>query len=77
MITVAQIHEIIKNVDPDIDVSTIEPSKRLRDYGLDSMDFFNVIIQLQELLGKEIPDEDIDQLLTVASIMEYLETNGA
>lgn len=77
MIAVAQIHEIIKNIDPDIDVSTIEPGKRLRDYGLDSMDFFNIIIQLQELLGKEIPDEDIDQLLTVASIMEYFETNGA
>lgn len=77
MITVAQIHEIIKDVDPDIDLDKIDANKPLREYGFDSMDFFNIVLRLQELLGKEIPDEDIDRLLTVASIMEYFEANGA
>lgn len=71
MITVEQIHTIISNVVPKINVNKINPYIPLREYGLDSIDFFSIIIELQELLGNEIPDEDIDQIQTVADIQEY------
>ena len=77
MITVEQIHKIIKDVNTDHDVSKIDPNTRLREYGVDSIDFFNIVLELQELLGKEIPDEDIDQLRTVASIVEYFKAKGS
>lgn len=71
MITVEKIHAIIKSNCPQVDVNKINADSRLREYGIDSMDFFNIILDLQEALGKEIPDEDIDQLRSVASIQEY------
>lgn len=71
MITAEKIHEIIKTNCPKVDASKIAPDTRLREYGIDSMDFFNIILELQDELGKEIPDEDIDQLRTVASIQDY------
>lgn len=76
MITAEKIHEIIKNIVPDVDVTKIDPDTRLREYGVDSMDFFNIIMELQEILGKEIPDEDIDQLRTVAAIQQYFSKNA-
>lgn len=71
MVTHEKIYQILKIVDPDFDVSKIDINKNLRDYGFDSMDVFNIILQLQELLHIEIPDADIDKLTTVASIFEY------
>jgi acyl carrier protein len=76
MITTERIHSIIHEAVPAVDVSKIDPNTRLREYEIDSMDFFNIILELQELLGKEIPDEDVDQLRTVASIQEYFQKNG-
>lgn len=76
MITIEKIHEIIKNNCPQVDVNKIAAETRLREYGIDSMDFFNIILELQESLGKEIPDEDIDQLRTVASIQDYFLKNA-
>lgn len=77
MITIEKIHEIIKTSCPNVDTSKIMPDVRLREYDIDSMDFFNIILELQEELGKEIPDEDIDQLRTVASIQDYFKKNTA
>ncbi len=77
MITVEQIHNIIHNTVPAVDVGKIDPNTRLREYGIDSMDFFNIVLELQELLGKEIPDEDIDQVRTVAAIQEYFRKHGS
>ncbi len=77
MITIEQIHEIIHEIVPNVDVSKIDPNTRLSEYGIDSMDFFNIILELQELLGREIPDEHIDQVRTVASIQEYFRIYAA
>ncbi len=71
MITTQDILNVIQSVCPNIDTSKIDPNTRLREYGIDSMDFFNIILELQELLKKEIPDEDIDQVRTISSIKEY------
>lgn len=75
MIAIEKIHEIIKTNCPQVDISKITTHTRLREFGVDSMDFFNIILDLQEALGTEIPDEDIDQLRTVASIQEYFNKN--
>ena len=77
MISTEKIHAIIRSNAPSVDVSKIESNVRLREYGIDSMDFFNIVLELQELLGKEIPDEDIDQVRTVADIQKYFDKHSA
>lgn len=76
MITESQIHNIIEKALPNFDISQIRPHIRLREYGIDSLDFFAIILGLQDALGKEIPDEDISQLTTVESIQEYFIKNS-
>jgi len=77
MITIEKIHTIIRNNAPSVDISKIEKHVNLREYGVDSMDFFNIVLELQEILGKEIPDEDIDQVRTVADIQKYFNKHNA
>lgn len=76
MISTEKILDIITTICPKVDASKIKPDTRLREYGVDSMDFFDIILELQNVLGKDIPDEDIDQLRTVASIQDYFNKNA-
>jgi len=58
--------EVLNNVD-DL-VNDISLSKQ----GCDSLDLVNVYMILEEKFGIKIPDEDLDQLLTINGIIEYL-----
>jgi len=72
MITEQKIVEIINqtlelNLDP---VSTPKdvPFKSL---GIDSLDFYNVLVELENVTGKKVPDEDVESILTIQSISNY------
>jgi acyl carrier protein len=77
MISVEQIHAIIKQVVPAVDTASMKPDVRLREYGVDSLDFFDIVLELQTLSGHEVPDEDLDQLRTVEAIQRYFANRDA
>jgi acyl carrier protein len=76
MITTDKILEIIQRAASSVDVTKIDFDTRLREYGVDSMDFFLIVVELQEIVGKDIPDQDLDQLRTVNAIQEYVKKNS-
>ena len=41
--------------------------------GLDSLDHVEIIVQLEDTFGYEIPDSDYEKLLTPNEIVNYLE----
>ena len=43
------------------------------DLGADSLDTVELIMQLQEELNLEIPDEEAEKLTTVGSVVEYID----
>jgi acyl carrier protein len=45
--------------------------------GIDSLDFFNVLLELCEIVKIEIPDEDIDQLKTIRTILDYFNSRAS
>ena len=45
------------------------------DLGADSLDTVELIMQLEEEFGIEIPDEDAEKMTTVKSVVDYIETN--
>lgn len=74
MITIEQIKTAISDNAPDINIDDIPQDAKLKDNDIDSLDFFNIVLDLQTLSGiDEIPDEDIDQLDTINSIYKYFE----
>ena len=45
------------------------------DLGADSLDTVELIMQLEEEFGIEIPDEDAETITTVQAAVDYLDSN--
>lgn len=56
------------------DPNTIRPDHHLRnDLGLDSMATIELLYQIEEAFDLEIPDQDLQKLLTVGDVIGYVE----
>lgn len=55
-----------------ISVQEITPEARFVDLGADSMDMAYMLVDLEEVAGHEIPDDDFRKLFTVADVLNYL-----
>jgi acyl carrier protein len=61
-----------------IDTDVIdEHTKVMEDLGADSLDVVEMLMAMEESFGFSIPDEDIEELITVSDIVEYVEANMA
>ncbi len=57
----------IEAAEVDIDSDFIE------DLGADSLDIVELVMELEEEFGLEIPDEDAEQIATVRDAVDYIE----
>lgn len=64
---------IIADIAPDEDTSSLEPKLRLRDQlDLDSMDFLDIVMELRKEYGVEVPEEHYPYLATLDSAARYV-----
>ncbi|MDH0732169.1 acyl carrier protein [Pseudomonas sichuanensis] len=68
-----KVKELLKEAGVSVDVSTItDNDQSLREvYGLDSLDMFNVLLEIQAHTGREVPESDIEGLRTVNDFVAY------
>jgi acyl carrier protein len=76
-ITEAQIKAAIvkglKKIAPEADPDALAPQENVREaLDIDSFDFLNFLIGLNEELGVEIPEADYGQLVSLADMIRYL-----
>ena len=65
--------DIIADIAPDEDLSSIKPEVKLREQlQLDSMDFLDIVMELRKRHGIEVPETDYGQLASLESCAEYL-----
>lgn len=65
--------DIISDIAPDEDVTSIDDSKSLREQlDLDSMDFLDIVMELRKRHKVEVPQEDYPKLATLDSCVSYL-----
>jgi acyl carrier protein len=63
----------LAQIAPEADLDEIDPDKNMREeLDIDSYDFLNLLIGLNEELGVEIPEADYEQLATLTDIIRYL-----
>ena len=55
----------------DIDNITAETSFK-EDLGADSLDLFELTMALEDEYGIEIPSEDLEKIVTVGDVVEYV-----
>jgi acyl carrier protein len=66
--------EIILDIVPDEDCSSLDPEQSLREQlDLDSMDFLDIVMELRKKYGVEVPEADYPKLATLKSCIDYLE----
>lgn len=57
-------------------VEITENSSFKDDLGADSLDLFELVMAFEEEYGIEIPTEDLESMVTVGDIMEYMKSKG-
>ena len=69
-----EILDILSDIAPDEDLSTLADDKPFREQlELDSMDFLDIVMELRKRHRIQIPEEEYKQLASMASTVAYLE----
>jgi acyl carrier protein len=63
--------------EPEPVLEWITPELRFIDFGADSLDYMNWLLEAEEKLGVAIPDEEAERIQTVGQFLRYLRARGA
>ena len=64
---------VLTDVAPDVDPAAIDPDVDLvEQLDIDSMDFLNIVVAINERTGIEIPERDYPKLSTLNDAVGYL-----
>jgi acyl carrier protein len=65
--------DTLVEVAPDVDPRDLDPEVSFRDqYEIDSVDFLNFVLQLEESLGVQVPEVDYPKLASLQGCLGYL-----
>ena len=71
------IFNILKNIAPEANFDDLGKDEDIRQtLGIDSYDFLNFMIGINEAFGVEIPETDYGKLLTLTDIIRYIESHA-
>ncbi len=69
----SEILTALKQVAPEVDTAALDSEQTFRDQlGIDSIDYLNFIVGLEERLGLRIAEVDYPRLSSLAGCLEYL-----
>jgi acyl carrier protein len=72
------IFEILHRIAPEADLDRLDRNENLREaLDIDSFDFLNVLVALNEKLGVNIPEADYRQVATLNGMIHYLVKHSA
>ena len=77
MLSKQQIEEAMLNAGLAVELPTPVPTDAsFSDLVMDSLDIYNVFVELEVLTGVQVPDSDVESLQTIDSIHDYFATKG-
>lgn len=67
------ISAVLHRIAPEVELDTVDPDDDLREQiDIDSMDFLNALIAIEEQTGVEVPESDYDQVDTLNRLVAYI-----
>ncbi len=66
---------IAEQLNVEVDQIRVDSSFK-EDLGADSLDLFELVMALEDQFGVEIPSEDLESIVTVNDVVEYLKGKG-
>ncbi len=71
-----EIYEILRKViaeELEVEPDSVTPDARFQeDLGADSLDLVELTMKLEDEFGIKVPDEDVEKLTTVQSVVDYI-----
>lgn len=67
-----QLRILISGTDTGLNLKKLKDTTRFVDAGADSLDFFNLIVAIQEAYKITIPDNDLGKVNTLNKLAKYL-----
>jgi acyl carrier protein len=55
----------------------ISPFTNFRQLGLDSLELAGFVLELEEVFGADIPDDQLKRMFTVQDVINYVNTRSA
>jgi len=71
MLTEADVKRAMTDSGVTTDVSNLGSEQAFSEYGLDSLDLFNLFVELEGKTGVTVPDEDFDKLTSINDVLVY------
>jgi len=69
--------ELLSSIAPEADLDALGEDEDIRQtLGIDSYDFLNLMIAINESFGVEIPERDYGKLISLADLILYLEAHS-
>jgi len=72
MIDKDQIIKIIEDIDIDVKADDIDFNKPLKELGLDSLDAFNLISEVETIFDKKISDDTFEKIVSLNDLLKSL-----
>ena len=72
MIDKDQIIKIIEDIDIDVKSEDIDFNKTLKELGIDSLDAFNLISEVETIFNKKISDDTFAKIMTLNDLLNFL-----
>lgn len=76
-VTADQIRAFLESMDSVVNLDKLQDTTPFTEAGADSLDFFNIICEIQMATGLNISDQEIEQVNTVAGLVAYLNAKMA
>lgn len=74
----AELKEVFHHIAPDIAFDALDLSRPLREQAdMDSMDFYNILVQIHTRLGVNVPDAVLIELNNLDGLIDYIAANTA
>jgi acyl carrier protein len=71
------IFEVLGEIAPEVDPATVDDASDLTEQlDLDSMDYLNWMLGINQATGVEIPQRDVSRFLTIDGAVDYLVTHS-
>lgn len=78
MTTKEDILKMIKDLDINVDISSLSASRPLREQGLDSLDMATIFFELDDRYSIKVTDEDIEsgEFESIDKILNFIKGNS-
>lgn len=71
MLTEVDVKQAMAESGVTADVTDLGAQQSFSEFGLDSLDLFNLFVELEDKTGVTVADEDLDKLKTIDDVLDH------